>query len=188
MLAQLFPNNASFSWLDGWIILEELPVSRLHGFAAGEFSRLVHNAIPNLESGNESSYSTPNWTMQPDACLQPDTLPDPGPGHANAATPGGGAWPTLVFEVGQLILLYFHILIYYSSILIFLKIHFRRSLSDLMDRIGLWLGAGTQVQIVIAIKCYTRVGGNIPMMAVRYERGAVNPGKIFYNLIKNFKS
>lgn len=62
--------------------------------------------------------------------------------------------------------------------------HYRRTLADLMTRMGVWLGADTQVQIVIGIKCFSRVAGTIPMVAFRCERGAANPGTYIYNLIK----
>lgn len=95
----MFPDTASFSWMDGWIILEELPVFAPHGYVSGEVAFQVRATIPNLSSSLDTSLSTPNWTMQADASFLPAALPNPGPGHANAATHGGTPWPTLVFEV-----------------------------------------------------------------------------------------
>jgi hypothetical protein len=35
----------------------------------------------------------------------------------------------------------------------------------------MWLDANSQVQLAIGIKIYKHIGGNVPMLALRYVRG-----------------
>jgi len=149
--SEMYPDTTSFSWYNGWIILEELPLKGPHGYATNNFT-IQAGAIPGIEGAGDMSLSTPLWTMQPDTSFIPVGTPNPGPGHVNAATLGGLPWPTLIFEV-----------------------HYQRSLADLATRMNQWLSPATRVQVGIAIKIYKRTAGIIPMVAFRFERGMANP-------------
>jgi hypothetical protein len=70
-----------------------------HGFLTTDVIAQIMANVPAIEGGLDMSLRTANWVMQADASFLPTALPNPGPGNVNAATPGGIAWPTLVFEV-----------------------------------------------------------------------------------------
>jgi hypothetical protein len=55
------------------------------------------------------------------------------------------------------------------------EVHFHTGLQNLYQRAARWLLPATQVQIVISVKIYKRINGQIAMVAIRWERGAANP-------------
>jgi len=147
LLEQEFEPKPKFLWVDGKLFIS-LDLSAPHEAAVDEIKRqmgILTHAL--VISKGSANFNAPAGGGAAAFSALPDGSWRP------RALVGPNPSPTMILEVGR-----------------------SQTLADLHTKALRWLGANTTIQIVLVIKIWELFGGNnIRLLAMRYERGAVNP-------------